>query len=396
MVVCVVVACLLALTWVQNRDALSLGPWIVCFALCAASAAMLVAGRGFIPEFGPELGSVDVAIVLRFLAFGLAYQATAHFTGRKGSWVLAFAPAVLWLAASLLSLFGDDLRLRVIMGAPLVTAYSFAIAGELLLYRARLPWGAAPAACFLIFHGLFYLARFLIVLSPWTPGLRASLGDPLSSAGIMEALVIAIVVGFLLLSTAKEEVLGHYRRAALLDPLTGVNNRRGFDAEAGEMLARAARSGSATALLLLDLDHFKAVNDKWGHMAGDAALRAVAEAVVAELGEEDLLGRLGGEEFAVALPDRRIDQARRVAERIRKRIAALVIRACEVDIRLTVSIGVAGMRHTASLEALLREADAALYRAKSSGRNRVEAAQTVRVFGGTGWAQEGYEIRRVA
>jgi hypothetical protein len=176
--------------------------------------------------------------------------------------------------------------------------------------RAPRPWIAAPAAYLLIFHGLFYVARFLVVLLPAPAWLEASLGDPLSAIAMFETLVVAVVLGFLLLSSAKEEVLSHYRREALLDPLTGVNNRRGFDAEAAELVARAEREGSAIALLLLDLDHFKAVNDKWGHVAGDAALREFTEVVAAELAEGDLMGRLGGEEFAVAWPDRRSASAR--------------------------------------------------------------------------------------
>jgi diguanylate cyclase (GGDEF)-like protein len=162
------------------------------------------------------------------------------------------------------------------------------------------------------------------------------------------------------------------------------------------MLARAVRDGSSTALLLLDLDHFKTVNDKWGHLAGDAALRQFASTVAAELRGGDLLARLGGEEFAVALADRRTDQAENLAERIRRAVAALRVSAGAADIRLTVSIGVASIRDTDSLDALLKEADLALYQAKASGRDRVESALRGRVLAGVRWVQEGSELRRVA
>jgi diguanylate cyclase (GGDEF)-like protein len=390
-VVCAVVACLLAVTWAQDRDVLALGTWTICFVLCGAAAA-LAAARGLIPN----LGGVDAANTLRLLAFGLAWRATRHFTGRSGNWALVFAPAVLWLAVSLLSGFGEDYRLRVLVGSPLVAAFSFAMAGELLLVRSRRPWVAGPAAILLAFHGLFYLARFLAVLSPAASHLQASLGDPLNSIAMLETLVVAIVLGFLFLSGAKDEVLLHYRRAALVDPLTGVSNRRGFEAEAKRMLARAVRDGTSTALLLLDLDHFKTVNDKWGHLAGDAALRQFASTVATELRGGDLLARLGGEEFAVALADCMSDQAEALAERIRSAVAALRVRAGAADICLTVSIGVASIRDTDSLDALLKEADSALYRAKAGGRDRVESALRGRVLAGVRWVQEGSELRRVA
>jgi diguanylate cyclase (GGDEF)-like protein len=171
-----------------------------------------------------------------------------------------------------------------------------------------------------------------------------------------------------------------HREAALIDPLTGVANRRGFDAGVAQMLARARRDGSSTALLLLDLDHFKAVNDTWGHQVGDHVLQAVARAVEQQLRRGDVVARLGGEEFAVALAGSGADQAAMLAEAMRRAVAALDIRRGEASIGLTVSIGVAALRAADSLDALFSRADAALYRAKTAGRNRVEFASAPRTI----------------
>ena len=128
---------------------------------------------------------------------------------------------------------------------------------------------------------------------------------------------------------------------------------------------------------MLDLDHFKAVNDNWGHRLGDIALEAVGRAMAEELRGGDVIGRLGGEEFAVVLAGNRTDQAAVLAERIRRAVAALTIRHGDTAIRLTISIGVAAHRGATSLEKLIVHADAALYRAKAAGRNRVELAPTL-------------------
>jgi diguanylate cyclase (GGDEF)-like protein len=183
-----------------------------------------------------------------------------------------------------------------------------------------------------------------------------------------------VAVGFMLLSAAEEEVGERHKEAALLDPLTGIGNRRGFSEEVGRMIARGARSGTRTALLLVDLDRFKEINDRWGHPVGDSLLRALGETMAGAVRSGDVIGRLGGDEFAVALADARVDQAMILAERIRSAVAATRIDEKRGDIRCTVSIGVASLRPGASLETLFGDADAALYRAKARGGDRVESA----------------------
>ena len=183
-----------------------------------------------------------------------------------------------------------------------------------------------------------------------------------------------VALAFLLLTAAKDEIGLQHRDAALIDSLTGVPNRRAFEAEARRMLLRAARDGTSTALLLLDLDHFKSINDTWGHAVGDRALQSFAKTVAEQLRGGDVLARLGGEEFAVALASNRVDQAAILAERVRRAVAGMPIPVSENSISMTVSIGVAAVRGAAGLDALLAQADAALYRAKAGGRNRVELA----------------------
>jgi diguanylate cyclase (GGDEF)-like protein len=159
---------------------------------------------------------------------------------------------------------------------------------------------------------------------------------------------------------------------ALVDPLTGLFNRRMFDAVAGLELSRARRHRSALTVVLIDIDHFKAVNDRHGHAAGDAVLVAVARQLKSLMRREDLLARFGGEEFALLLPQLPLAATLRQAERLREAIERLDVAVHGALIKVTVSIGIATVgQGEPSIEAALAAADAALYRAKAAGRNRV-------------------------
>lgn len=158
------------------------------------------------------------------------------------------------------------------------------------------------------------------------------------------------------------------------DGLTGLFNRNTFVELAKQELDRAQRQGSATAILLLDLDHFKLINDTWGHPAGDAVLRNVALVASATVRSTDLVGRLGGEEFVVLLPGTTLEAARKLAEKLRMRLQASPTPWESSAITATASIGIAGTTASEkrSFDALYNEGDKALYIAKLRGRNRVE------------------------
>jgi diguanylate cyclase (GGDEF)-like protein len=159
-------------------------------------------------------------------------------------------------------------------------------------------------------------------------------------------------------------------RISRADPLTGCLNRRGFEERMEAELARAARSGLPVGLILLDLDHFKAVNDEHGHAAGDGVLAAVTHILREHLRAEDQLGRLGGEEFLALLPDAGEAAAASAAEKLRAEVAAARVAHEGRDLAVTVSAGWATWAGEAA-EDLLRRADEALYEAKRSGRGRV-------------------------
>jgi diguanylate cyclase (GGDEF)-like protein len=168
-----------------------------------------------------------------------------------------------------------------------------------------------------------------------------------------------------------EESRAELKSMASIDVLTGVANRRAFRGSLRAELRRAGRERYCVALVALDLDHFKDVNDEQGHAAGDEALRSVADAIRAELRPSDVCGRIGGDEFMVALPRTDGADAVRVLERLRSSVADLGLGP--VGRSVTLSIGVAEFpTHSLGDETLMRMADLALYRAKEGGRNRYE------------------------
>jgi len=221
---------------------------------------------------------------------------------------------------------------------------------------------------------------------------REVLIDPISDAGVhLGVVVLASASGFDDVQRSRIDLFGpglalalhttraheHLQRLAAVDSLTGMLNRRFGMERLREEFGRSVREGSALGVLMLDVDHFKAVNDAHGHLVGDRVLRTVALITRAALRDGDVLARYGGEEFLVVLPRAGAAELSLVAERVRALVANATLVDGAHDVRVTLSIGGAARPDSdvASEEALLRLADAALYGAKRAGRDRVEIAR---------------------
>ena len=161
---------------------------------------------------------------------------------------------------------------------------------------------------------------------------------------------------------------------ALVDQLTGVSNRRHFFQAAEAEFERFSRYNRSFSLLMIDLDHFKQVNDQYGHPVGDKVLKELAETIVRNKRDNDIFGRLGGEEFALLLPETPLAGATEIAVRLRRCCHILCVPG-NMALRITVSIGVTQVRASdSSFDEVLARADEMLYRAKNNGRDRVEVA----------------------
>jgi diguanylate cyclase (GGDEF)-like protein len=169
----------------------------------------------------------------------------------------------------------------------------------------------------------------------------------------------------------RQELEDELRALASVDGLTGVNNRRHFLELCEKELDRAQRYDHPLALMMMDVDHFKRINDSYGHAAGDEVLKQLAATCAANLRGPDILGRLGGEEFAVAMPECGIEAADHVAERLRQTLAKIEVPSEQGTISFTISIGVVAREGGEDLAAALERADKAMYAAKQGGRNRV-------------------------
>jgi diguanylate cyclase (GGDEF)-like protein len=213
-------------------------------------------------------------------------------------------------------------------------------------------------------------------------GLRIGADDFLAKP-FAEAELLARCAAMLRIKRLQDELRATQKKLeeqSITDALTGLRNRRFFDERLHEEFGRAQRYSDPVSLIMLDLDHFKRVNDRWGHQAGDLVLRESAELIRASLRDPDIPARYGGEEFAVILPKTHVQGALAVAERVWRAIGGKVFRlpgaeleASAVEVRITVSIGVAFFpsKDITSAPLLVKYADEALYQAKHSGRNSI-------------------------
>ena len=323
----------------------------------------------------PDLLSVDLANALLFTAFAVTWTGARLFDGRPVEPVYLVTGAVLWLLICRLPMLADDNNLRSLIASGIITAYTWLTAYEFWRGRDEPLVSRWPAIFILFAHGALFLLRTPMV-ALW-PG---STGDSLFGSVWMtvlssEALLLTISDAFILLAMAKERTELRHRTAAMVDALTGIANRRSFLQDAALAAKRHIGNPRPAAVLLIDLDHFKTINDRFGNTVGDRVLAIFAKAARKSMRGSDLIGRFGGDEFAAMLLETNREKAVEVAERIRATFAQMTQNVDGHQVGATVSIGLVHcLERTLDIPELLTQADHALYFAKERGRNRVEVA----------------------
>ncbi len=359
---------LLLFCWLQDRSTPSLALWGAGY-LVGALGAALMALRGYIPD----IWSVFGALTLVCVAYGLMWGGARSFEGRPIRISAMLAGAGIWIVACQIDAFYAYGPARVVLASSILATYALLIAREVWYARDKELISRWPTLVLVVLHAAFLLARIALARAMPFP---VAATQPQSAIVIMafEALFVNYCLAFLRVNMAKERAELYQRRAALVDPLTGIANRRAFFDVGGPLLERSLAERRPAALLLFDLDRFKQVNDTAGHQAGDRLLKAFADIAAAQMRPGDVFGRLGGEEFACLSVNTSMAQALQAAERVRREFEATAFPGPPTS--ATVSIGVAMAADAGSnLHMLLAAADAALYRAKAKGRNRVEPAR---------------------
>ena len=341
--------------------------WGTAYLLGAASVALWTLGGD---RFG-EMLSLALSAV-GFIACGMVWNASRVFHGRNPNLPGLVLGAIAWIAA-VVTVAPEASAIRMTIGAGIVATYAALTATELWSERRRTLQKRWVTIVVPVLHGFVLMLPILLgdLLHPHDQMFSGSIWVTVFS---IELVLYAVGTVFVIFMLVSERTVTAHRTAASMDPLTGMFNRRGFAEATSRVIEREANAGRPVTVLIFDIDHFKSINDRFGHPAGDEILKLFATVVVNTLRISDLSGRIGGEEFAALLPCS-LEEGVIAAERVREAFADSGIVVEEGPVDTTVSIGVAGGPAGTELEVLLASADTALYQAKRSGRNRVEAAE---------------------
>jgi diguanylate cyclase (GGDEF)-like protein len=359
---------LLLFVWAQNMPLRAVCWWGFAHLVRLASIGLF----GMYGEV-PDLVSIDLANSLLFTAFAVTWTGARVFDGRPVEPVYLVTGAVLWLLICRLPILADDINLRSLIASGIISAYTWLTAYEFWRGRDEPLVSRWPAIIMLFAQGALFLLRTpMVALLPGSAN-DSVFGSVWMTVLSFESLLFTISGAFILLAMAKERTELRHRTAAMIDPLTGISNRRAFLQEAALLAKRHIANPRPTAVLLIDLDHFKSINDRFGHAVGDRVLGIFADAARKSMRGSDLVGRLGGEEFAAILTETSREKAIEVGERIRESFAQMAQDVEDHAVCATVSIGlVHSQERTLDIADLLSQADHALYYAKERGRNRVE------------------------
>lgn len=352
--------------WGAPRDGLRL--W-------AAAMTMHAAGYLF---FGLRGRIDDTASILlgngfTALSFAMLLAAVRRFYEVPRAWAGLLALPVLLMA--LLTTMLDRFDMRLLVANAIFGVQALAVVAA--LYRRRI--STVGKGKWLVMAGLGFEAAVLAWRAGSGLSANAQLETLMQSSALQTvtflgsfAVILMTSLGFVFM--AKERADEANRIMAAADALTGIANRRAIIAALDRDVSRATRTREPIALMMMDLDHFKQINDTHGHRAGDAVLLAMARLVGQRIRSQDIVGRYGGEEFLVVLPDTTLTGAMRLAQDLCTAVASHPFKVRGQRVPLTVSIGVFGGRLESGdgWDALIHAADSALYRAKNAGRNRVE------------------------
>jgi diguanylate cyclase (GGDEF)-like protein len=364
-----VLGALFVVFWLKNRSAAWFGWWSASLLLGSGTSALYML-RG-----AEGLVSVGIGNAALIASFACCWQGARTFGRRRALWSPIVLAPLLWLATGLLPSFMTNVPFRIVLSSGLIAPLLFMSAVEFWRGRdERLPsrW---PVIVIFGSFALFFAARVaLIDLAPFPFGALPP------NPGWLGAFNLAmfghtILLSVLLVSLSKERLELDQRTKAQTDPLTGAHNRRAFMLRGERLLQRHAHEQTELCLVFLDIDQFKAFNDRFGHSGGDDVLVSFVGLVNACIRPTDFLFRIGGEEFCCLLPYTTTDQAYRVAERIRFQFEQTMMEVSGTVVRATASLGIASTDAFGyDLEALMRRADMAVYAAKRAGRNRVVVA----------------------
>lgn len=368
----------------RRRDGLA--RWSAAL-LVNAIGHLLIMLRGQVPD----VLSVVVANVLLSGVFVGMIAAIDQFQGRPARWTLLFTPCL--LVGAFVIAFIDNFPARAsFVGLVIGLQAVWALATALERRHATVGRGQWLLVGGLALEALVLGGRALVAAVGAGPASSILQGSTLQTLTFLGTFSVVLVgsMGFVFMSRDRADE--NNRLMAALDPLTGVANRRSLIAALDRDVSRAVRTGESIALMMVDIDHFKNVNDRYGHPVGDQVLCHVVKVLGERVRAQDLLGRYGGEEFMLVLPDTSLGGAVQLASALCKAVEAsrCAVRSLEGapaagpapggSIAVTVSIGVFGGRLEAgdSWDMLIAAADRALYQAKENGRNRVEVATGLR------------------
>lgn len=359
----------LVFAWLQERTR-ALAWWGLAYLIGGASGALWRFGY-LIPQPVPA----NLATILLFVAVGMIWSGARQFHGLPVQWIAMLFGAAFWLIACFVPAFALSAASRIVVCAIIVAAYTFLTAAELRRERRRSLIRRWPAIFVPMLHGAIFLFPVALATISRDDGVH-SIARGWIAVFAIEILLYVVGTAFIVLILAKDRTVHLYKTAATTDPLTGLLNRRGFFDAAGIVMGRNRKSVVPVSVLAFDLDHFKSINDRYGHAVGDAVLQLFARVVRETTRADDVIGRLGGEEFVAVLPGA-LNDAAAVGERVRSALAAASIVRNGQHIAATVSIGVASGPSSSAVNSLITRADEALYRAKSEGRNRVVMADEI-------------------
>ena len=335
--------------------------------LCVAAGLMLRLFADQIPEFL----SIILSNLLLLAGPGLFYIALSQFSGFAYSKV--FVIGIITIVMALLGYFTyweDDIGKRIIAFSLGSLAMVMLLINQLWrIQRTSLRFSASLMLGSFLVHGLFLILRTVsIILDPPQDTLSLT---PVQSASYLLSFAISFFwsIGFILM--VSHRLRNDLMEMATIDVLTRIPNRRATQAFLQKELSRAKRHNGELSVLLIDIDDFKQVNDRWGHAVGDDVLRKTASLFHSMIRKQDLVGRWGGEEFLIIVPGR--CDAQMLAERVRSEVAATQYRSGTAVFHITVSIGIACSDETSVEDEILKQADDALYRAKKT-KNAIRMA----------------------